>query len=92
MQKIAEFRRVSDEYAIAEHVIDVHRADVQATAVDLGLLDLERAGWRERQAAAEMMGALMLARSAGLDWAAVCRLGRRAAAEVYHVEARRGGV
>ena len=90
MPRIARLRRVSDEYLLAEAVIDVHRGAVEASAVELGLLDRDRDGWRARQALAEIMAGLILARAAGLDWPEACRLARQAAAEVRTVELRRG--
>ena len=89
MPRIARLRRISDEYLIAEAVVDVHRAAVEASAVELGLLDRERDGWRMRQALAELMGGMILARAVGLDWPSACRLARQAASEVRTVELRR---
>ena len=89
MPGIGEIRRVSDEFLVAEAVIDAHRPLVEQAAVELGLLDRERAGWRQRQARAELMGSLLLARGAGLSWPEVARLARSAAAEVRTVELRR---
>lgn len=89
MRGMAEMRRVSDEYMVAEAVIDVHRPSMEQSAIELGLLDRERDGWRQRQARAEFMGAMLLARSAGLGWPEVVRLARSAAAEVRMVELRR---
>ncbi len=90
MSRIGEVRRVSDDYLIAEGVLSVHRAAPEQAAVDLGLLDREREGWRRRQATAELMGGFLLARAAGLSWAEVIRIARLAAAEVRLVELSRG--
>ncbi len=87
MSRIGEVRRVSDEFLIAEGVLSVHRPTAEQAAVELGLLDRERDGWRRWQATAELMGGFLLARAAGLSWAEVVRV---AAAEVRMVELSRG--
>jgi len=89
LPRIAEFRRVSNEFLLAESVIDAHRHRVEASAVELGLLDRERPDWRARQARAEITGGIQLARAAGLSWSEVVRLARTAVAEVRYVELQR---
>ena len=90
LPRIAEVRRVSDAYLVGEAVVPVHRHRTEQAAVDLGLLDRSDRDWRRGQVRGELVGALLLARDAGIPWPEVVRMMRVAAAEVRLVELERG--
>lgn len=90
--RLAEARGLSPEAQIAEAVIDAQRWQGQAAAADLGLLRLGEEGWRRAWARAELIGALVAARGAGLSWPEVTRLARACVAEVRGDELRRGHI
>ena len=90
LPRIAEVRRVSDAYLVGEAVVPVHRARIEQAAIDLGLLDRGDRDWRREQVRGELIGALLLARDAGVPWSEVVRVMRVAAMEVRLVELERG--
>ena len=90
LPRVGEVRRVSDSYLIGEAVVPVHRPALEQSAVDLGLLDRDDRDWRREQVRGQMIGALLLARDAGIMWSEVIRIARIAATEVRLVELERG--
>lgn len=90
LPRVAEVRRVSDAFLVGEAILPVHRPRVEQAAIDLGLLDRGDRDWRREQVKGELIGAMMLARDAGVPWSEVVRIVRVAAAEVRLVELSRG--
>ena len=91
MSRIAEVRRISEPYLVAECVAEGTRGEAQAAATDLGLLLPHDEGWRRRWARSEMIAACMYARSSGMTWKEIARVGQECAAEVRVGEGERAG-